>query len=581
MKKRKIGRSGIIDPFKDLAYGLITEDADIYEEEPVDIQQFVEDKKFLGLKWNNKRSQGCRPKIMEILIAVMKPDIREATIILGKGAGKDFLASIANLYGAYKCLCMYSPQLYYGLSPGSPIYFVNTARNENQAKNVFFKEFLGMLFNCPWFSGKCEDPGIQQVNFEKNVIALSVNSQSYGWLGYNTLQWVGDELAWFLENDTNEESDSRAEACWDAAYGSCQTRFPRHYKMIGITTPRYDDDFVMNKVAELKQRPDGYHVQAATWDIHPNLTIEDFKYRMATDERKTMRDFGAVASGVIESLWPDPDFLRENVCEACLSCPVYAERETQGNEFSCWEYDDCKGNAYAGNGQWRDWFKPNPDYLYYLHFDLAVKKDRLGFALSHIQDTIKVELDTYEVKQMIEQGKISKGEIDDEDRYEDRPLIKVDAVGFVTARRDFDENLLRRGEIHYDSVMKYLILHLAERGCNIALVTFDQYQSVHLKQNLEDRDITTGLLSLDRNIEVPLTAKNAIVENRVEYPYNALLCAEAKHLKVMKANKIDHDFRSSKDVWDGFAGSIYNCEVNQDYAGAFESLTDYIEDEDD
>ncbi len=50
--------------------------------------------------------------------------------------------------------------------------------------------------------------------------------------------------------------------------------------MIGITTPRFDDDFVMRKCRELQGRSDGYFIQKPTWDIHPDLTKETFKNRI-------------------------------------------------------------------------------------------------------------------------------------------------------------------------------------------------------------------------------------------------------------------------------------------------------------
>ena len=97
-------------------------------------------------------------------------------------------------------------------------------------------------------------------------------------------------------------------------------------------------------------------------------------------------------------------------------------------------------------------------------------------------------------------------------------------------------------------------------GFNIVCITFDQYQSVHLRQKLEDIGIDTDLLSCDRTDEVPVTAKMAITENRVTYPYDRRLCNEAKYLKYIKGNKVDHTSRSTKDTWDSYASVIYKIE---------------------
>ena len=570
----------IIDPFKELASGLGKSTGEsIWEEEPVDIEEFICGKNFLNQRWNGKT--GCRPAILEIAKAVADDNIREAMLLLGKGSGKDYIASILHLHGIHTALCLYDPQTYYGLAPGSPMYFVNVARNEGQAKNVFFTGFLGMLENCPWFQGKYEAPSGQSVQFDKKVRALSGNSQAFGWLGYNTIQWVGDELAFFLEKDANEESASKAEDCWEAAYGSCQTRFGKHYKMIGITTPRYDDDFVMQKCFELDAREDGYFIQKATWEVNPLQTIEDYKHALARNYRRTMRDFGAEPMGVIESFWGEPEFVEENVCQACRECPVYKGKNINTSIYACREYDLCRANAYRGNGEWAEWLHPdNVDDEYCLHFDLSKNKDRLGFGLSHVVGSVQLELDNFELQDMLEsEDRLEDlNDIEEDDKHVEKALIKVDAVGFIAPNSMTDGAMLKNGEIRYHAVLNKIILPLKDKGINVVKITFDQYQSLYLKQQLEDRGYNVDLLSCDRTDEVPVNAKRAFVENRIEYPYDKVLASEAKKLKYIKGKKVDHptgkELGASKDVWDGVAGSIWNCEQEVFSTGSFCDLSD-------
>jgi len=539
-KKKVIQKYDTIkDPFKEIALGLATQDKDnyeIWEEKPVGIVEFVESKKYLNEKWNGRT--GCRPKILDILIEINKPEIREIMLLLGKGAGKDYAAAIFHLFGIHECICMVSPQLFYGLSRYSKIYFVNTARNDTQARKVFFEEFKGLLSGCAWFAGRHNEPGTISVEFQKRIEAMSVNSQAFGWLGFNTIRWVGDELAFFLANDKDEESESRAEECWEAAYGSCSTRFGDHYKIMGITTPRYDDDFVMKKFGELTERPDGYTKQAATWDVHPNRKKSDFKYALQRDYRRAMRDFGAIPSGVIESFWADPDFVENNVCEICKQCPIYQNRGISTDIFACMDYDDCKANAYMGNGKWRDWFRPveGKDELC-LHFDLSKNRDRVGFSVAHINDFIKIELDNFEIKERAEKEKIKVLDLDSDDRFQEKALIGVDAIGFIAPSSKRDHNLVKNGEIYYTGIFKFIIIGLIDLGFKIAIITFDQFQSHQMKQDLEDMGIDVELISLDRNDSLPVQAKIALTENRTEYPYSMILCDEARHLKFIAGKK--------------------------------------------
>jgi len=582
-----MGKLDNFDVFKELASGLSqSTDDNVWEEEAVDIETFICDKRFLNLRWNGKT--GCRPKILEIAKAIAEDNIREVMLLLGKGSGKDFISAIMHLYGIYKALCMYNPQSFYGLSPGSPIYFVNVARNEGQAKNVFFVEFVGMLENCPWFQGKYEEPSGGVVRFNKKIRALSGNSQAFGWLGYNTIQWVGDELAFFLEKDANEESASKAEDCWEAAYGSCQTRFPDHYKMIGITTPRYDDDFVMQKCYELDDREDGYFIQKATWDMNPRLTKEDFKHALARNYRRTMRDFGALPMGIIESFWSDPEYVEANVCETCRQCPIYQGRSINSDIYACRDYEPCRANAYKGNGRWAEWLcAETVESEYCMHFDLSQNKDRLGFTLGHVTGSIKIELDNFELYDMLDEDERKDGlqDVDEEDKYIEKPLIKIDAIGFIDPRSKRDDDLLKAGEIRYHAVLNKIILPLKLLGINITKITFDQFQSLYLRQQLEDKGYDVDLLSLDRTDEVPVQAKRTFVENRVEYPYDKTLCAEAKKLKYIRGKKVDHPgskgtggstqgLGNSKDIWDSTAGTIYNCEQESFVNGCFMDFTD-------
>ena len=512
------------------------------------------------------------------------------SVLIGN-SGKDFLSSIMHLYGIYRSLCMHSPQSYYGLAPNSPIYYVNVARNENQAKNVFFKEFVGHLMNCPWFASKYRDPGTMQVTFDKNVVALSGNSQAFAWLGYNVVQWVGDELAFFLENqsDANTEEDtgnlSRAEECWEAAYGSCQTRFPDHYKMIGITTPRFDDDFVMKKFAELKRRMiekgDAYAVKAATWEVHPRLKKEDFASAFQKNFRRTMRDFGAEPMGVIDTFWGDPDFIDNNPCENCKECPIYQNKTvTDYDLYECYDHPGCTANGYCGNGEFRDWFKPDSTADYYAHVDLSTKKDRTSITIGHASGSIKVEIDPYKkIEQAQEEagvgigrrGKHSVVEITDEDLYEERPIITLDAIIVISPASNRDNRLVRNNEIYYEGILKYIFKNLLGKGFNLVKVTFDQFQSHMLRQSLEDLGIEVDLLSLDRTDEVPVQAKNAFVEGRVIYCWNRIFAKEARHLQY-RGKKVDHPTGKGKDIIDSAFGAVFNVETTFNGSSFYELI---------
>jgi len=77
--KKKTADNFILEnPLLTIAQGISSSRSEeVFEENPVDIQEFIESRKFLNQKWNGRT--GCRPIIMQILIEITKNNIREVT----------------------------------------------------------------------------------------------------------------------------------------------------------------------------------------------------------------------------------------------------------------------------------------------------------------------------------------------------------------------------------------------------------------------------------------------------------------------------------------------------------------------
>jgi len=83
-KKKTASNKAMEHPFKFIAEGLSVSDRDeVWEEQPVDIQEFIESPQFCNQKFDGR--SGCRPKIMEIAKRLCNPKVREAILLLGKG----------------------------------------------------------------------------------------------------------------------------------------------------------------------------------------------------------------------------------------------------------------------------------------------------------------------------------------------------------------------------------------------------------------------------------------------------------------------------------------------------------------
>jgi hypothetical protein len=94
------------------------------------------------------------------------------------------------------------------------------------------------------------------------------------------------------------------------------------------------------------------------------------------------------------------------------------------------------------------------------------------------------------------------------------------------------------------------------------LITKDTYQSKDMEQILIEKGYKVEDLSVDTNIEPYNRTKMALYESRILGYEHPTLVIELKGLeRNKKKGKVDHRPHGSKDVADGLAGVVYNCET--------------------
>jgi hypothetical protein len=235
-------RIGSLTTFKNLVNS-------VYEEIPVDMDEFISSKDYLNIRtFGNGVDSGIYPKIKDILWEIDKPEIREAYLCMGRGSGKSYFCSILLARSVYRLMCLRNPQQYLGLSSGSPIYTMNLSVNQEQAKKVIFSELLERLNGCKWFWNKYK-ARVFDVEFPKNIFALSGHSSSRAFLGYNVISGVLDEASHFLDNAYR----CVAQELLDAIKGSMLTRFPHDYKLVVISSPLDPGDVMIEWVNSVKK----------------------------------------------------------------------------------------------------------------------------------------------------------------------------------------------------------------------------------------------------------------------------------------------------------------------------------------
>ncbi len=472
-----------------------------YERQPASLEEFVKGPDYLDLK------DEVYPEILKVLKEIFDGPYTEAALCWGIGAGKSYTAALAIIYMLHRTLCLRNPQEHFGLGSESTISFLNMAPTAQQAQRVVFHEILGKVRRSEWFKGDYEPAILQrELRFPKDLVVISGNSAETYPLGYNVLGAVIDEASWLL--DTAGGQRDSAEEIYNALQARIRSRFLDEGLLIMISSPRHRGDFLQRKLAEADINPKIYASRKATWELKPDgtycgqtfaqdglLVPVEFRAEFERNASRAMRDLAARPLEAFTPFFPDDEVLERAI-------------------------DDRLVHPVDEAGTVMDRFQPRDRAPRYIHVDLALTKDACGIAMAHCER---------------------------EPRDEDEPTVLVDFM--LQIRPPVG------GEIQIASIRE-LILGLAQRGFNIAQVSFDSYQSRDSMQILRRKGLKVELVSVDQSPEHYETLKELLNEKRARwYRYEPLL-RECRGLEFVKGEKVDHRPGGSKDVADAVAGAV-------------------------
>jgi len=526
-----------------------------FNEIPVDAKTFVESADYLGqpqlslIQYEivEAMSQIYRKEeLQEIFGSVAgaqyfdKYTKNEIILQLGKGSGKDFVSTVACAYIVYKLLCLKDPARYYGKPSGDAIDIINVAINAQQAKNVFFKGFKSKIERSPWFAGKYNAKA-DSIEFDKSITVYSGHSERESHEGLNLLLAVLDEISGFAsEVGTGNEQGKTAENIYKAFRGSVDSRFPDLGKVVLLSFPRYQGDFISKRYEDViaeKETIEKKHLfimnedlphdnpnnqfeiswdedtilsykvpkvlalKKTTWDVNPTRKIDDFKLAFYTDLGDAMMRFACTPTFASDAFFKDKAKLEKVMT---LRNPVDNFRR----------FDES--------------FKPDPDKIYYIHADLAQKHDKCAVAIAHVDKWVNIQV----IK----------------DYEQVAPMVIVDAVAWWEPKAEGPVNL---------SEVKQWIINLRRQGFNIGVVSFDRWQSFDIQQELKAVGIKTDTVSVAKKHYEDLAMM--VYEERVAIPRIPLLLEEMSELKIMKNTRVDHPRKKSKDLADAVCGAVFGA----------------------
>ena len=525
-----------------------------FEENPVDVKTFVESPDYLGqpplsqIQYDivEAMSQIYRKEELYDLYGTEKGDRHyskytknEIILQLGKGSGKDFVSTVACAYVVYKLLCLKDPARYFGKPSGDAIDIINVAINAEQAKNVFFKGFKTKIEKSPWFAGKYEAK-VNSIDFNKSITVYSGHSERESHEGLNLFMAVLDEISGFAtEVGTGNEQGKTADNIYKAFRGTVDSRFPDLGKVVLLSFPRYNGDFISKRYEdvimekevierrhkfiineELPEGPDNEfeivweedHIQSykyprmfalkrPTWEVNPTRKIDDFKIAFLTDLGDAMMRFLCTPTYSSDAFFKQKDKL-----ERCMTLR----------------------NPLDTHRRFDPGFKPDPDKVYYIHADLAQKHDKCAVAIAHVERWVNIQV----IK----------------DYEQVAPIVIVDAVAWWEPKVE--------GPVDLSEVKKW-IMNLRREGFNIGTVSFDRWQSFDIQQELKAVGMRTDTVSVAKKHYEDLAMM--IYEERIAMPMIPLLLEEMSELKIVKNNRVDHPRKKSKDLADAVCGAVFGA----------------------
>lgn len=556
----------------------------IFDEEPVPLDVFVRDKRFMGnpalgdIQYEAIRhiERIYYPRTYPLLAEEFgneywgKPTrmINFATMCWGKGGGKDHVCRVASLRVAYLLTCLRSPQNYFGLPEQDTIHLLNIASSAGQAHSAFFQPMTRVV-RTGWFAKHCE-PKMNSVTWDKNIEVISGNSDAESQEGLNLILGIADEVDAFRSKEELEkfrgkalrESARSAEAILKMLRTSAATRFPETFKVARISYPRYvgstiqrltDQGRIDNERRGTEPGPGSsrHYVSGPllTWQVNPRYAEYEMVSIPQTDElvpnvASIIEDYeedSAMAKAMYEckpSRAQDTYFKNMEAVRSCMTehpQPVSVEYRTTSITS---EVTGASVLTWEPEYSWLDSFIPVPGAQYCLHFDLAIKHDRAGVAMSHVvrwanEIEMAQDADGSETEVVLR-----------------RPYTKTDFVFGWEASTRVDP--AREIQVRW---ARMLVFALIKRGFHIASVSYDGFASEDSLQILVSHGIEANKVSVDRTDEAWKNLRDLMYEGRWTVPYSTLLIQELEALGRY-GGKVDHPPYSSKDLADAVAGSL-------------------------
>jgi hypothetical protein len=553
-----------------------------FDQKPASIDEFLSSD-YLNIE------KLVRPGIKEALQEIFGKEVsgrrishvERAMVTGGIGIGKTTFASIALPYMVHWVLCLKDPQGFYNLLPGTRIAFMQMSTSEDQARDVIFGDIKARIQNSKWFLENAPyDPKFtKQIRFPKDIWIVPGDSAETTFEGYNILAGILDEADSHkvtVSKDFAEQGYTTIESRIASRFITTREDGSEGHKglLIVIGQMKKATGFANKIYEEMKRDPNAFVLRMSIWESFGWDKFSDRNGRKSFfyDTRRKQ----IVPKEIVELI------TNENLIEVPVAYqnnfrlnPVKALRDLAGippaaedpfislvdrvdNARDRW-IERYGNESPVGQSimrpQFASWFKvENDPRRRAVHVDLAYSAngDALGMAMGHIREM--VELDG-----------------------ERKPYIVFDMLLRMKAAPGTEIMLAEVRRIIYE--LK------EDRGFRIEKVSYDGFESTDTIQQLQKRRYEAEKISVDRTTLPYEDLRDALYENRIEFPpYKCILGYENSDVVEIAVQelialqdtgkKIDHPPDGSKDVADAMAGVCYTLLGNRNFRKGVRTLGD-------
>lgn len=567
-----------------------------FETEPVDPYTFLTDDYYMGGSLKDTNGElFVYDRWMDDLLYVLDPknDVREWIMGGAIGIGKSTIAELCQAYKTYILSCLRNPQAYYGLIPGSMIVIALFNLTLTKSDLGLYYHFSELLNACPYFRErfppKAGGDSIKDKKIElPKAIHILTGSQITHALSLNVFGGILDEMNFRRGAQLGYNEHNQSYKLYNEAKTRISSRFgvgkPPPGLLCNISSAQTVTDYLEDHIKACRDDKRVHISKYSAWGVHdPNGK----RYRRAypsnlhfhvvvgnqqhdpemVDDAGEAAEYAKGGRTVLEV--PEehrPEFERDlpsalqNVAGVSTSGskPLFT---TRGRIFDCVDpsrlhpftketitlgiFDDphlkfsnffLKEYACLYTGyKWEP--RVNPYAQRAIHVDLGRVKDAAAISMGHIFKMTELNIGAGVTEQ---------------------------AVTFPVIYMDFTLQIPppKKGEIDFHRIVEF-ILWLRDVACyNIAVVSYDGWQSDHSIQLLKKKSMNAVHVSVDKTDGPYIDLKNTILDGNLNmYEYSPLLVELPELQHELHTNgkwKVNHLPNKTKDVSDTVAGVVHN-----------------------